>query len=79
MFIYLFTSFSGHRPAQRECARTGIRMIKSIYNGTTKINKQNPVTTKLRRSRSPLGLSENPFLPYRLERKGLKASCEIKT
>ena len=23
--IYLFTSFSGHRPAQRECARTGLR------------------------------------------------------
>ena len=22
--IYLFTSFSGHRPAQRECARTGL-------------------------------------------------------
>ena len=22
---YLFTSFSGHRPAQRECARTGLR------------------------------------------------------
>ena len=26
--IYLFTSFSGHRPAQRECARTGL-MIRS--------------------------------------------------
>ena len=24
LFIYLFTSFSGHRPAQRECARTGL-------------------------------------------------------
>ena len=24
-FIYLFTSFSGLRPAQRECARTGLR------------------------------------------------------
>ena len=24
-FIYLFTSFSGHRPSQRECARTGLR------------------------------------------------------
>ena len=23
--IYLFTSFSGHRPAQSECARTGLR------------------------------------------------------
>ena len=23
--IYLFTSFSGHRPAQRECTRTGLR------------------------------------------------------
>ena len=23
--IYLFTSFSGHRPGQRECARTGLR------------------------------------------------------
>ena len=25
LFIYLFTSFSGHGPAQRECARTGLR------------------------------------------------------
>ena len=25
LFIYIFTSFSGHRPAQRECARTGLR------------------------------------------------------
>ena len=24
LFIYLFTSFSGPRPAQRECARTGL-------------------------------------------------------
>ena len=24
LFIYLFTSFSRHRPAQRECARTGL-------------------------------------------------------
>ena len=24
LFIYLFTSFSGYRPAQRECARTGL-------------------------------------------------------
>ena len=22
--LYLFTSFSGHRPAQRECARMGL-------------------------------------------------------
>ena len=25
LFIHSFTSFSGHRPAQRECARTGLR------------------------------------------------------
>ena len=25
LFIYLFTSFSGHRPAQRKCAETGLR------------------------------------------------------
>ena len=25
LIIYLFTGFSGHRPAQRECARTGLR------------------------------------------------------
>ena len=25
LFIYLFTSFSGHRPAQRECTQTGLR------------------------------------------------------
>ena len=25
LFIYLFTSFSGHKPAQRECARKGLR------------------------------------------------------
>ena len=24
LFIYLFTSFSGHRPAQRECAQSGL-------------------------------------------------------
>ena len=24
LFIYLFTSFSGHRPAQRKCAQTGL-------------------------------------------------------
>ena len=26
LFFYLFTSFSGHRPAQRECARTGTQV-----------------------------------------------------
>ena len=25
MRVRIFTSFSGHRPAQRECARTGLR------------------------------------------------------
>ena len=25
LFIYLFTSFSGHKPAQRKCARTALR------------------------------------------------------
>ena len=25
IIVYLFTSFSGHRPVQRECAQTGLR------------------------------------------------------
>ena len=25
IYLFLFTSFSGHRPALRECARTGLR------------------------------------------------------
>ena len=31
LFIYLFTSFSGHRPAQRECGRTGLRSHASCH------------------------------------------------
>ena len=29
--IYLFTIFSGHRPTQRECARTGLRSHARCY------------------------------------------------
>ena len=39
IFIYLFTSFSGHRPAQRECARTGLRSHERCHpfpNPTTR-------------------------------------------
>ena len=37
-YIYLFTSFSGHRPAQRECARTGSHAceVPSLPNPTTR-------------------------------------------
>ena len=31
LFIYLFTSFSGHRPAQRECGRAGLRSHASCH------------------------------------------------
>ena len=38
-FIYLFTSFSGHRPAQRECAQAGLDQVPceapSLPNPTT--------------------------------------------
>ena len=39
LFIYLFTSFSGHRPAQRECART--RLIGPMQ-GTIPAQSHNP-------------------------------------
>ena len=41
--IYLVTSFSGHRPAQRECERTGLRS----HERTVAIPTQsNPTTHK---------------------------------
>ena len=39
LFIYLFTSFSGHRPAQRECARTG---LIGPMQGTIPTQSHNP-------------------------------------
>ena len=38
-FIYLFTSFSGHRPAQRECARTG---LIGLMQGAIPAESHNP-------------------------------------
>ena len=41
LFIYLFTSFSGHRPAQRECAPTELRSHARCYPALA-----NPTTRK---------------------------------
>ena len=39
LFIYLLISFSGHRPAQRECARTG---LIGPMQGTIPAQSHNP-------------------------------------
>ena len=41
LFTDLFTSFSGHRPAQRECARTELRSHVRCYPALA-----NPTTRK---------------------------------